>query len=308
MPPLSTEPFFFDFSRWPADHWKKPLSLTIAIHVAAFLLLLLSPYMHSRAPMLEVQTVDLFTATEVELQPAPKAPVPPAPVPPKSKAPPPSDAVSITPSIPQTGPQEVITLRPLKTKEKIKSPKDDLKVKQNILERKLRQVRASIESERAEETAKKQVETAIDSIRQSLASRTPETNGATSVDTAKNVTTAAPAMTGRGSSGSQEVSEAKKRYYAAIQMHLGKFWTLPESNDWKESLEVIAVLWFRADGTIIKRAYEKQSTNDFFNRFVQLTLEKVERVPPLPLDLPAYERQQILTEGLGFRFHPSGIY
>jgi hypothetical protein len=307
MPPLSTEPYFFDFSRWPTDHWKKPLSLTIAVHLAAFLLLLLSPYMHSRAPMLDVQTVDLFTATEIETQPAPRAPAPPAPAPPKSKTPA-SDAVSIAPSIPQTGPQEVITLRPLKTKEKIKSPKDDLKVKQTILERKLRQVQASIESERAQATAKKQVETAIDSIRQSLASRTSETNVAASADTAESVTTGTPATAGRGSSGSLEVSEAKKRYYAAIQMHLGQFWTLPESNDWKESLEVIAVLWFRADGTIIKRAYEKQSANDFFNRFVQLTLEKVERVPPLPLDLPAYERQEILTEGLGFRFHPSGIY
>lgn len=302
------ERLLFDLPKWSTGHWKIPFALTVGVHFLAFLLLLVSPYLHQRRPLLDVQTVNLFTAQEIELPKPPKAAPAPAPAPPppvtkiETPAPPP---VSVAPEPAPAAPQQAISLKPLKKKEKISSPEEEIKAKQTILERKLRQVQARIDQQQAEATVKKEVETALDRIRQSLATRPSATSSSTSSEEQE---VAAPVATGSDSSGSVQVSEAKKRYYAAIQMHLGKYWTLPESHDWKENLEVIAVLWFRADGTIVKRTFEKKSANDFFNRFVQLTLEKVDRVPPIPLDMPTAESRLIVEEGLGFRFHPSGIY
>ena len=294
---------------WSVTEWRLPFVLALIVHVMALLLLIVSPFLQSSKPVLNVQTVNLFNASEIKPAPAPRIskPAPPPPPAPVSKktAPPP---VSTAPKPTATKPP--VSLRPLK--KKLKAEDTDRKVKQAILERKLRQVRAGIEKERAEQMVKKEVNTALERIRQSYA--------ATGFDPSAATKTATPATTptatvgsgksgiGQSGSGTADVSEAKKRYYAAIVTQLSQYWTLPESHDWKESLEVIAVLWFRRDGTIVKRAYERQSENDYFNRFVRLTLEKVDKVPPIPLDLPSQEADQIIRDGLGFRFHPSGIY
>lgn len=288
---------------WSATEWRMPFALAVAVHVLGLVLLIVSPYLQSGTPILDVQTVNLFTASEIEPAPVPKISKPAAPpaAPSRKKTAPPP--VSTAPK-PKAASKPPITLRPLKSR--TKSEDIDRAVKQAILERKLRLVRAEVEKERAEQTVKKEVNTALERIRQAYAasSREPSSTPAAAPDPA-----ATQAMTnGASGSGSVEVSEAKKRYYAAIQLELSSYWNLPESHDWKESLEVIAVLWFRRDGTIVKRVYEKESGNGYFNRFVRLTLEKIDKVPPIPLDLPGQEADQIMRDGLGFRFHPSGIY
>lgn len=290
-------------SPWNATDWRLPFALALAVHILGLLLILLSPYFHSTSKIIDVQTVNLFTATEIEPAPAPKKAAKPAAArPQKTRSEP---RVTVPPKAPAaTAPP--VTLRPLKSKNK--SAEDDLKAKQTLLERKLRQVQASVEKKKAEEAVRQEVDTALERIRQAYAGASQET-AATSVPAVPTrATNPTKATAGRGGSGAVEVSEAKKRYYAAIQMHLSRYWTLPENHNWKESLEVIAVLWFRPDGTIVKRAFEKKSENEFFNRFVQLTLEKVDKVPPIPLDLPSNEAEQIIDDGIGFRFHPSGIY
>lgn len=288
---------------WSANDWRIPLALALGVHVLGLLLLIVSPYLHSSAPILNVQTVELFTASEIRPTPVPRIirPRVPPPTPRRRKIAP--APISTVPK-PKAASKPPISLRPLKSN--TKSADIERSVQQAILERKLRQVRARVEEERAQKAVQKDVDTALERIRQSYAAsslKTPPVPAATSDRTASQA--ALPGPTG---SGSAEVSEAKKRYYAAIQMELSRYWNLPESHDWKESLEVIAVLWFRRDGTVIKRVYEKESQNDYFNRFVRLTLEKVDKVPPIPPDLPKQEAEQIMHDGLGFRFHPSGIY
>jgi len=299
----------FNFQQWSSGHWKIPFALAFAVHLAAFLLLLVSPYLHPRRPLIDVQTVNLFTAQELE-QPKPARAQPKPPPPPPAPAPkiekPAPAVVPIKPAPAPIASKPAVSLKPLKMKEKLPTPKEQLKAKESILERKLRQVQARVTQERAEENARKEVATALDRIRQSLATA-PTTSSSTSTEETEAVSEPV-AATGGGSSGSAQVSEAKRRYYAELAGYLEKYWTLPESHDWKESLEVTAVLWFRADGTVVKRALEEKSENEYFNRFAQFTLDKVERVPPIPSDLPPAERQDIIVEGLGFKFHPSGIY
>jgi len=302
----------FNLQQWSSGHWKIPFALAFAVHLAAFLLLLVSPYLHPKRSLLDVQTVNLFTAQEIE-QPKPGKPLPkPAPAPPPPAPAPkiekPAPAVPVKPKAapaPVTS-KPAVSLKPLKMKEKLPTPKEKLKAKESILERKLRQVQAKVAQDKAEENARKEVATALDRIRQTYAS-TPTASPSASTEEAPEASEPV-AATGGGSSGSAQVSEAKRRYYAELAAYLEKYWTLPESHDWKESLEVTAVLWFRADGTVVKRALEEKSENEYFNRFAQFTLDKVERVPPIPSDLPPAERQDIIVEGLGFKFHPSGIY
>jgi len=294
------EKFHVPDPRWSATDWRIPFALAIAVHILALLLVILAPYFHRRTPILEVQTVNLFSASELQPQaPAPKKIARPAAPLPKT----PAKKVSVAPPVKPAASKPAVSLRPLKSK--TKSADEDLKVKQTILERKLRQVQAAVEKERAENKVKKEVDTALERIRQNYASSGQLSSPPADLGRSTGQTAASD---GGAGNGSIEVSEAKKRYYAAIQMHLSRFWTLPESHDWKESLEVVAVLWFRPDGRIVKRVFERKSENEFFNRFVQSTLEKVDMVPPVPLDLPSNEAEQIIQDGIGFRFHPSGIY
>lgn len=290
---------------WSETEWHVPFALALAVHVLAVILLIVSPYLQSSKPVLDVQTVNLINASEIKPAPAPKKiakpAAPPQPVPVKKKASPPPVSTAPAP----TTVKPPVTLRPLKSKSR--TEETDQAVKQAILDRKLRQVRAALEKEQAEKTVRKEVNTALERIRQSYASAGSEPS-ALPQPAPPSPTPAETTTSGSSGSGSVEVSEAKKRYYAAIQMELSRYWTLPESHDWKESLEVVAVLWFKQDGTIVKRVFEQESKNDYFNRFVRLTLQKVDKVPPIPLDLPSEEADQIIRDGLGFRFHPSGIY
>ena len=165
---------FIDFSKWSADYWKISFALAVSVHLFAFVLLLVSPYLHRRPLLFDVQTVNLFTAEEIEL-PKPAA-AKPEPTPPPAAAkmlkpePPP---VSVAPAPEPAVAQPAVSLKPLKKKERVPSPKEELKVKQTMLERKLRQVQARIEQQQAEATVKKEVGTALERIRQSLTSRAP---------------------------------------------------------------------------------------------------------------------------------------
>ncbi|MEW6427901.1 MAG: TonB C-terminal domain-containing protein [Thermodesulfobacteriota bacterium] len=318
--------------------WKIPLSLSLVIHLAIFLLLIFSPFLQFSRTVEEIHTVNLFSADDLPGKPAAKATSPtpakkapaakPAPAPPKAEPQvsipeeKPEPAVAPPPK-PEPVPEKAVSLEPLKTKKIIEKKVDVSKVRENLLQRSLQQVQDRLQREKAEKEAKlqhekarkeaqKQIKSAVETIRQTL--QTTPVGTSTTADTGEGEpdtagetategqATGSAAGTGTGAGGGDRmVSEARRNYYAALLIHLSKFWKLPETVEWADDLEAVAVIWLRRDGSIIKSEIEKKSSNVYFNRFVEQTLEKAAPLPPIPPELP----EEILD--LGIRFRPQEL-
>jgi len=272
-----------------------PLILSGGLHLFLLLFILFAPALQHNSPLPDVQTVMLFSAEEIA-EPQHTAPPVPAKVTPKAPA-----AVSMQPLAP-VKPAKVVSLRPLKTKKKIIPEKQQDKVRQTVIERALQQVQAKLRQQQAESAARKQIKTAFESIRQSLQTQVTDGESSSSATNTGQQQTKTAKGSGGKSSGGKIVSEARRRYYAAIIMHLSRFWSLPETQEWDETLEAVAVIWFRRDGSIIKTILEKKSSNLYFNQFVNKTLEKASPLPPIPAEL----NDAIID--LGIRFRPHEIF
>ena len=281
---------------------RHPLVLSMAGHLLVIGLLVVAPMFPLHHQSLEVQTVRLFTAVEAPSPPKPTAKPVSEPAPkPQPPSPPP---VSLAPAPAQptpAKPRKVVTLRPLKTKRRIRPSKAAVKAQQTMLERRRLQERVRRERQRAEAEARRKRLEALDAIRRAYRSSA----AATATLSPPASSTAAKPPSGkegagdRRGDGDQVVSLAKKRYYAAILTHLSRFWTLPDTVEWPEDLEAVVVLWLRRDGTVSKRVFEKRSSSAPFNRFVEQTLDKAGAMPPFPQELP----MESLEIGIRFRPH-----
>ncbi len=286
----------------PLDHdqesWRRPLVFSIGVHLALLALVLATPLVRFQRELPEIHTVKLFTAAELPSPPAPAAAEPaPKPVPE-----PPATSLAPAPPRPQPKtPRKVISLRPLKRKKRVTPPPVEKKARDTRIERSLQQIQARLARERAEAAAREKAARALEEIRRALRSTAVEKTGTGGPAAAAAGKAASPAATGDGrrDGGDQVVSLAKKRYYAAILTHLSRFWSLPDTMDWDDDLEAVVVLWLRRDGTVLKREFEKKSTNVYFNRFVEQTLDKAGSLPPFPEELP----EAVLELGIRFRPH-----
>ncbi len=297
--------------------WSLGLHLLLAAFVVSAPLWANSP----RRPV-TVQTVRLFSAAEPTASPAPRTPPPPSPSPvpaqvPAAKASAPKVPAPRAPAVrppAASSSRKVVSLRPLKSKKRVRSAKVEEKVRQTRREWERLQRETRLARLRAEEEARRMAQEAVEKIRRSylsggIASRKTPASGRqsatsqvnTQVNTKVNTQVNTQPAGGRtGGRGDQDVSVAKKRYYAAIMTHLSRFWTLPDTVDWNEDLEAVVVLWLRRDGTVIRWEFETRSASAPFNRFVEQTLDKAGAMPPIPPSLPD-------PLELGIRFRPNEL-
>lgn len=200
-------------------------------------------------------------------------------------------------------PGKVVSLRPVKAKKSVAEERKESKADETRLERAMHRLETKASQIKAAERAEKEVANAMERIRQSIHTSRPTTPAPVKSSAGIGSSTATATGTGTssstGTSGAQ-TALAKQQYYASVIMHLSRFWSLPET-DWSDDLVAIAIIWLEPTGKLIKTAFERQSDNDLFNRFVSQTIDKANPFPPVPDEL----QKEFKEKGIGVRFRPA---
>jgi len=296
----------------PEEQWKKPFGLALAIHVAAFVFLLLPPSWFSTRPNLEdVQTIDLFTAEELnKLQktappaPQPKVARPNRRVKPPQPEPKPEPITKEVTSIaseppPVATPGEVVSLKPRKIKKKLPPPNEKItKVNDDKRLKALDRIRAQLNQKKEEQKIKHDLSKLRDMIHASTpAEEVAETEPELPPEPAQ------PAEETGGSSGSKALADlALKRYLISVQRNISDNWSLPKTQNWKKDLVAVAIIHIRKDGVIVKSYFEKNSKDIYFDQYVEKTIQAASPMPPIPSDIKQEELE------LGLKFRPSGMF
>jgi len=293
-------------SELPDNQWKKPLFLTIAVHVCFLLFGLLAPrLLHFQQKIPEVYTVNLFTvedlggpapaapqkaavaAPQAEPQPPPKVvPEPPKPTPPQKTQPVPE---------PPAVAKEAISLKPIKTKEKTDIDKVKLLRDKLLAENNAKLAKDAAEKARVE--ADKKAKGAVDSLKQALMAGQQLTAGKATAGAGTATTTG-----GSGSGGGIQVDENLRRYLIAVTTQIQEHWVLPDLQNWKENVEAIVIIRVRRDGVVVENSFKKKSDNVFFNQLVEKTLKLSAPLPPFPIGINQSEME------IGLKFRPGEVF
>jgi colicin import membrane protein len=296
-----------------SNEWRKPFNLSLGLHVIVLILAILAPSIFEQGPRLpEIYTVNLFTAVEVtEPAPAAKAPAAKAAEKPAARqieAETKKPAVSIQPAKPEVAPAvttavaKPVSLEPLK--QKIKLGKTEVeeareKAKLNVVKRELQASAAQKEAREAAEEAKKDaVSKLADLIKTSTTASTgtaAKATGSTS-STAKSTGIAGPKGTGI------EPDFYMKQYLSIVYQQIHDNWTLPDLQNWDNSLEAVLVITIRRDGVVTNSFFERKSSNVYFNQFVLKAVKDASPLPPFP------DQLQENTFEIGLRFKPGELY
>ena len=287
--------------------------------------------MHFQQKIPEVYTVNLFSVEDLG-GPAPAAPreaaVPQeAPQQQKTSAVP-EPAKPSPPQKAQPAPEppaiakDVISLKPIKTKEKadidkVKMLRDKLlqekadveKVKalrdKLLADANEKQAKAAAEKARAD--ADKKAKGAVDSLKNALkagqqlaAGKAAAGGGAAS--SAAQTGSGSGSGSGSGPSGGITVDENLKRYLIAVNSQIQEHWVLPEMQSWKENIEAIVIIRVRRDGVVVERSFKKKSDNVYFNQFVEKTLKLSSPLPPFPIGINQPEME------IGLKFRPGEVF
>jgi len=296
-----------------SSEWRKPLNLSIGLHILVVALAMLAPSIFHRQPKLpEIYTVNLFTATEMaEVQPAPaKAPAPPAAEKPAAmqiEPETPKQAVSIQPTEPETSPtvettiSEPISLTPRKQKIKVGKTKDEEAHEKAKLNRVVQRIKARADEkaarEKAEQAAKDAVSKLADALKTTTGAQLSETGGKVSTETAATERAGISGPRGTGI----EPDFYMKQYFSAVYQKIHDNWILPDLQNWDNSLEAILVITIRKDGTITDSYFERKSDNIYFNQFVLKAIKDSSPLPPFP------EQLDKTTLEIGLRFKPGEL-
>jgi len=296
---------------------RAPVFLAVLLHILVFILTLVpSSFFRPAVKMPEVVTIDLFNVEEFKTpkpvlkkeavkRTRPKKVTPPKVLPP----PPPSPkAVSIAeepappPSV-AAAPAKPISLRPRKMKKKI-TPKK--KPKNRAFDAKLLNAVARIKAQNEQKMAEEKAQDRLAKLRDQLHTVKPAAASETAQISPVPPETKEPGPEGATAAGGDTVSasqqaEALKRYYLAVSRRIHEHWVLPEMQKWPDSLESIFVVVVNRNGVIVRRFFETKSGNQFFDQFVEKTIQAAEPMPHFPADLKdkSYE--------IGLVFHPSGL-
>jgi len=297
-----------------SSEWRKPLNLSIGLHILVVALAMLAPSIFHRQPKLpEIYTVNLFTATEMaEVQPAPaKAPAPPTAEKPAARQvepETPKPAVSIQPTKPDTSPAvettitDPISLEPLKQKIKVGKTKEEEALEKKRLNQGLQRIQARAEEKAARERAEQAKRDAVSK----LADAIKTTTGAPSPASSEKVTAGETATEKTGISGPRgtgiEPDFYMKQYFSAVYQKIHDNWVLPDLQNWDNSLEAILVITIRKDGAIADSYFERKSDNIYFNQFVLKAVKDSSPLPPFP------EQLDETTLEIGLRFKPGELY
>lgn len=280
--------------------WRISLALAVALHLLFLLAGLFAPKLFNfRQKLPEVYTVNLFSVEELGPPPAAR-PGPPAPPAPAEKT-----AVTETPPAPpppaprpEPAVSEAVSLQPVKKKEDLDRVR---KLRDRFLaEEKAKKARAEAEQAReaaekasaeAEQAARDAARQAVRGLGQSLKAEQQLAAGRIGV---------AGGATG---SGGGERSTAEGIYlFGAVKPHIQERWRLPDLQNWKNTLEAVAVIRVRRDGVVIRSFFEKKSDNIYFNQFVEKTLRESSPLPPFPVGLDRDELE------IGLKFTPGGVW
>lgn len=240
-------------------------------------------------------------------------PEPPKPEPlPKPAPEPPKEAISLSPKklkkkVKPEKPEKVAVEKPKPekpTKRAVEKPKPDkstAKAEVKIL-KSLERIRARV----AEREANQAITDKLAKLRDSLhdiATAEPsatETQGAATTG-AGGVDAGGTASSGAGG-GASMLDEALKKYYIALSRKIHSNWALPDTQEWDPSLEAIAVIIIKRDGSVVETFFEKKSGNDSFDQYVEKTIQAALPMPPFPSDIQEDELE------IGLRFRPSGLF
>lgn len=280
--------------------WRISLALAVALHLLFLLAGLFAPKLFNfRQKLPEVYTVNLFSVEELGPPPAAR-PGPPAPPAPAEKT-----AVTETPPAPpppaprpEPAVSEAVSLQPVKKKEDLDRVR---KLRDRFLaEEKAKKARAEAEQAReaaekasaeAEQAARDAARQAVRGLGQSLKAEQQLAAGRIGV--------AGGSEEGRGGN----LATAEEIYAnGAVKPHIEKRWRLPDLQNWKNSLEAVAVIRVRRDGVVIRSFFEKKSDNIYFNQFVEKTLRESSPLPPFPVGLDRDELE------IGLKFTPGGVW
>lgn len=296
--------------------WRLSLVLAVALHLFFLLFGFFAPKLfHFRQKLPEVYTVNLFSVEEIGPPPAalpgPPATAPEAPPAPPPKPAEPKPAPAPPPPAPKAEPavSEAISLQPVKKREdldKVKKLRDQFlaeeKAQKARVETERTKARAEAEkvSKAAEQAQAEAEQVARDAARQATQARLKALQANLRLDAAGRIgVTAGGTAEGRGG----EQSTAEGIYlHGAVKPHIKKHWHLPDLQNWKNSLEAIAVILVRRDGVVTRSFFEKKSDNIYFNQFVEKTLRESSPLPPFPVGIDKDELE------IGLKFTPGGVW
>lgn len=305
-------PFRPPTSELPDKQWQRSLFFTIAVHVCFILFGLFAPrFLHFQQKIPEVYTVNLFSvedlggpapaapskaaaAPQAESRPPQAAPEPAKPTPtPKQKTPPAPEPPAVA--------KDVISLKPIKTKEK--ADVDKVKMLRDKLLAENKEKQAKDVAEKAQADADKKAKSAVDSLKKALLANQQLAAGKAAAGAAAMATSQGGSGTGSGAGGGGVmVDENLRRYLIAVNSQIQEHWVLPDLQNWKENVEAIVIIRVRRDGTVVESTFKKKSDNVFFNQFVEKTLKLSAPLPPFPIGINQSEME------IGLKFRPGEVF
>ena len=291
------------------SEWRKPLNISIALHVVILAFAMLAPHLFVRQPILpEIYTVNLFSATEVtELKtPAPSRPTHKAPaqktvrqIEPEQVKP----AVSIhppesePPPVAETAIAKPISLAPRKLKIKVGKSIEEQEHQKAMLNKVVQRLQANAARKQAAQEATVAAKDAVGKLADALKTASAVTP-ATGSQAAGEVTESENPAAVSGPRGTGvEPDFYMKQYLAAVYQKIEAHWVLPDLQNWENNLEAILSITIRRDGTITDSYFEKKTENIYFNQFVLKAVKDASPLPPFPDQL----REKTLEIGLRFR-------
>ena len=294
-----------------STEWRKPLNISIGLHVIILALAMLAPSLFDRQPRLpEIYTVNLFTAVEEAAapvpSPAPKADAKPAvrTLEPEVKKP----AVSIQPSEPEAAPDiqttiaKPISLEPLQQKIKVGKTKEEEAFDKAKLSRVVQRLKASAAQKEARAAADKAAKDAVSKLADAMKSDTAAATGMAAQKTAQaSATKESSGLAGPRGTG-VEPDFYMKQYLSAVYQKIHDNWILPDLQNWDNALEAVLVIKISREGTVRDTFFERKSDNIYFNQFVLKAVKDASPLPPFPDQL----KEGILE--IGLRFKPGELY
>jgi colicin import membrane protein len=288
-----------------SSEWRKPLNVSIGLHIIIVVLAMLAPVLFKQQPRFpEIYTVNLFTAIEVaETSPSPAETSAAKPavrqIEPEAKKP----VVSIQPVKPEVSPAvktaitKPISLKPIKQKIKVGKTKEEEALDKAKLSQMVQRIKAKAEAGQA---AKDAVSKLADSLKTHTPGPTPgpseKTTTAQTGSTTKTGGVSGPKGTGI------EPDFYMKQYLSAVYQKIHDHWVLPDLQNWDNALEAVLIITIRMDGFVTDSFFERKSDNIYFNQFVLKALKEASPLPPFPDQLDKS------TLEIGLRFKPGELY
>lgn len=328
-PILKNIKFFRDIKE---SQWKIPILGSLLVHIVILGGSILSPALFSEKDIMEIQTVDLVSveeskpektgkpAVEKEVEKGQPSPSEPEPAPEPEPGPESEKIVSeVAEKIREMENQEAISeelvsLKPRNAKKEFKSPEktrgneDKIDNALNKIKREIQRKKAEEKARQAEQEARAYAREAVKDLSDLLKSQDVE-NGEESTGTKKEADTVSTGQDSAeqtvgedsGKTGGTPSKSILKKYLASIFRKIQTNWILPEVTDWQEDLEAVLAITITREGRVISSKFEKRSSNIYFDRFVEKTVEKSSPLPPFPDTL---KKEQI---EIGLIFHPQGL-